>query len=146
MILESFAYNNATDGVNVVGISHFWDMHIKIVETLREKTDAEILCVATIAPDCEHFLESVPAFFNTPVSIRKKMAEERMEYLEEFINLAGELNLPIADVYHKSLDNVADGIPLSTNITSVDSIHPSDTGHKLIASVIVDTIKNAGMI
>ena len=146
VILESFAYNNATDGVNEVGISHFRDMHTKIVETLRERTNAEILCVATIAPDCDHFLESVPPFFNTPVPIRRRMAKERMDYLEEFIKLVEELNLPVADVYHKSLDNVAEGIPLSTNITPVDWIHPGDTGHQLIASVIVDAIKNAGIV
>ncbi|MCK5843272.1 MAG: hypothetical protein KAG97_01110 [Victivallales bacterium] len=43
-------------------------------------------------------------------------------------------------------DTFGEGIPLSTNITPVDEIHPGDTGHQLIASVIVDAIKNAGIV
>ena len=140
VLLESFAYNNATDGLNNMGLNHFKDMHTKIVERLRQETHAIIIFVVTFAPDLDHFLESVPVFYNTPLPIRRKMAEERIVYLKEAIKLAKELNLPLANVYQTSLENAKKGIPLSENINPDDWIHPSETGLKLVSEEIVKTL------
>jgi len=137
VLVESFAYNNGSDGPREDGLPHFREMHHQIVETLREKTNAKIVYVATIAPDTEHFLESVPSFFNTPVSIRKWMAEDRMVYLEEAIKIAEELELPLVNVYQASLDAAKQGIPLSRWVNPKDWIHPGEEGHQLIAENIV---------
>lgn len=147
VILESFAYNNATDGLlNDEGLIHFRDMHYKMVETIREKTDAVIIFVVTIAPDVNHFIENVPCFYNTPKSILKSMAEERMRYLEEAIKIAGELELPLVNVYAATLAAQADGTPLSTFINPEDCIHPNEKGHELTAHLIVEVMKEHNLI
>lgn len=146
VLLESFAYNNASDGVNEFGLKHFREMHTKIVETIRTETDADIVFVVTIAPDLDHFLESVPNFFNTPLSIRRKMAEDRMAYLEEAVDIAEQLNLPLANVYDESLKAAENGTPLATFIDPKDWIHPGKEGHKLIARVIVNTLQHQGIL
>jgi lysophospholipase L1-like esterase len=137
VLVESFAYNNGSDGPREGGLSHFREMHRQIVETLREKTNAKIVYVVTIAPDIEHFLESVPNFINTPVSIRKWMAEDRMVYLEETIKLAKEFKLPLVNVYQASLDAEKQGTPLGRWINPKDCIHPGEEGQQLIAENIV---------
>ncbi len=137
VLVESFAYNNGSDGPREGGLSHFCEMHRQIVKTLREKTNAQIVYVVTIAPDTEHFLESVPGFTNTPVSIRKWMAEDRMIYLEETIKLAKEFELPLVNVYQASLDAAKQGTPLACWIRPKDWIHPREAGQKFIAENIV---------
>lgn len=140
VIIESFAYNNATDGFTDDALNHFRDMHRQIVETLQEETNATIIFIATFAPDMDNFLKSVPAYYNTPLSIRHRMAKERMAYLEEAIKVANELNLPLVNAYQRSLDNVKKGIPLASNINPIDWIHPSECGMKLVAQEIVNTL------
>jgi lysophospholipase L1-like esterase len=142
VILESFAYNNATDGLlNDEGLEHFRDMHYKMVETIRGKTDAIIIFVVTIAPDVTHFLESVPSFYNTPKSILACMAKERMRYQEEAIKIAGELQLPLVNVYAETLAAKESGTPLSTFINPEDCIHPSSKGHELTARLTAELMK-----
>jgi len=147
VILESFAYNNATDGLlNDEGIEHFRDMHYKMVETIREKTDAIIIFVVTIAPDVNHFLENIPCFYNTPKSILRSMAEERMRYLEEAIQIAGELELPLVNVYAETLAAKESGTPLGTFINPEDCIHPGPKGHELTARLTVEVMKRHNLI
>lgn len=146
VLVESFAYNNGSDGQREGGLSHFREMHHKIVETLRKKTNAKIVYVVTIAPDIEHFLESVPNFLNTPLLIRRWMAEDRIAYLEETIKIAEELKLPLVNVYHASLDAARQGMPLSCWINPKDWIHPSEAGHQLIAENIVKIFVEKGLI
>jgi len=137
VLVESFAYNNGSDGPREGGLPHFREMHHKIIETLRQKTNAKIVYMATIAPDTDRFLESVPSFFNTPVSIRKWMAEDRMVYLEEAIKIAEEMELPLVNVYQASLDAAKQGLALERWINPKDWIHPGEEGHKFIAENIV---------
>ena len=147
VILESFAYNNATDGLlNDEGLTHFRDMHCKMVNTIKEKTGAKIIFVVTIAPDVNHFIENVPCFYNTPKSILKSMAEARMRYLEEAIQIANDLDLPLVNVYATTLAAKNEGTPLSTFINPEDCIHPGPEGHKLTARLIGEVMKKHNMI
>ena len=146
VILESFAYNNGADGSGEDGLKHFSDMHYKIVDTIKTKTDAVILFVVTIAPDPNHFFETVPNFTNTPKPILRWMAEDRVRYLEEAILIAGELNLPLVNVYAATLAAKENGTPLSAFIDPEDSIHPNSKGHELTARLITDTFKQHHMI
>ena len=147
VILESFAYNNATDGLlGDEGLEHFRDMHYKMVETIIEETDADIIFVVTIAPDVDHFIETVPCFYNTPKSILRSMAEERMRYLEEAIQIAGDLALPLVNVYDATLAAKKEGTPLKTFINPEDWIHPSLKGHELTARLTVKVIKQNDLI
>jgi lysophospholipase L1-like esterase len=137
VLVESFAYNNGSDGPREDGLPHFRKMHRQIVETLKQKTNAKIVYVVTIAPDTKHFLESVPNFINTPVSIRKWMAEDRKMYLEETIKIAHELGFPLVNVYQASLDAAKQGTPLGSWINPKDWIHPGEAGQQFIAENIV---------
>ena len=146
VLLESFAYNNGSDGNTCGGIEHFRQMHFEIIKTLREETDAEIVFVVTIAPDTEHFLESVPNFINTPVAIRRWMAEDRIMYLREGLKIAAEMNLPVVNVYQATLDAAAQGIPLGTFIDQNDWIHPGEKGHQLTAELTVKIFKKYSIV
>jgi lysophospholipase L1-like esterase len=146
VLVESFAYNNGSDGPREGGLEHFRDMHYQIVETLKRETNAKIVYVVTIAPDTERFLESVPSFLNTPVGIRRWMAEDRVVYLEEALKIAEELNLPVVNVYQASLDAAKQGIPLGRWITPTDWIHPGEEGHEFITENIARVLVAEGLI
>jgi lysophospholipase L1-like esterase len=146
VLLESFAYNNGSDGDFPGGIEHFRDMHRKIVQSLREKTTAEIVFVVTVAPDMERFIITVPNFVYTPVSILRKMAEDRVKYLEEGLKIAAELELPVVNVYQATLDAESKGIPRGTFIDQNDLIHPSEEGHILTASLTLEVFKEYNII
>jgi lysophospholipase L1-like esterase len=146
VILESFAYNNATDGLGEREIQHFRDMHHKMVNEIKTQTQARIIFVVTIAPDLDHFLETVPSFVHTPKDILRWMAEDRIQYIKEAIKIAEELNLPLVNVYAATQAAKAEGTPLSTFIDPTDSIHPSSRGHELTATLIAATLKNCRMI
>jgi len=146
VLLESFAYNNGSDGDLPGGIEHFRDMHRKIVTMLREKTGAEIIFVATIAPDPERFLESVPNFVFTPSSVLRRMAEDRVKYLREGLKIAAELGLPVVNVYQATLDAAARGVPLGTYIDQNDWIHPNAEGHRLTAGLTIEVLKKYNLI
>ncbi|NQU39861.1 MAG: SGNH/GDSL hydrolase family protein [Lentisphaerae bacterium] len=141
VLLESFAYNNGSDGLQGDGLTHFCDMHRKMVATIRSQTRALIVMVVTIAPDGEHFLETVPNFMHTPRSIRRWMAEDRARYLEAAVDLAAELDLPLANVYAATLKAEQQGTPLGRWIDQTDWIHPGPEGHGLTAEVTVQTIR-----
>src|SRR5690606_21597788 len=119
---------------------HFRDMHHQMVTTIRAETHAAIIFVVTIAPDTTRFLESVPNFFNTPQSVLRWMAEDRMRYLETAVEIAHELELPLVNVYAATLEAEQNGTPLSTFINPADWIHPSPAGNRLTAQLTVETI------
>lgn len=146
VLVESFAYNNGHDSTREDGLSHFRDMHYQIVETLKEKTHAQVVHVVTIAPDLDRFLESVSNYKNTPASIRRWMAEDRVLYLEEMIKIAGELNTPLVNVYQASLDAAKQGTPLGRWITPKDWIHPGEEGHQFIAETIAKVFVEKGLV
>jgi hypothetical protein len=146
VLLESFAYNNGSDGDFPGGIEHFRDMHQQIVTTLREKTSAEIVFVVTIAPDPERFLESVQNFVFTPSSVLRRMAEDRVKYLQEGLKIAAELDLPVVNVYQATLDAAAGGVPLGTFIDQKDWIHPNAEGHRLTASLTIEVFKKYNLL
>lgn len=141
VLLESFAYNNGSDGPYDDCLQHFRNMHEKIVETLHEKTNALVVFVVAIAPDLDTFLSPIPGFVHTPASVLQRMAEDRIRYLEEGIQLAKHLNLPLANVYQASLDAEKKGISRRTFINPEDGIHPGPEGHQLAARVIAETLK-----
>lgn len=140
VFVESFAYNNGSDGNFPGGLDHFRAMHQSIIDTLGSKTKAQIIYCVTIAPDCEHFLESVPNFIYTPVSIRRRMALDREVYLKEAVKIAGFNQLPVVNIYAETLKLANSGTPLSTFIDPADWIHPSAEGHKLTAAMMVETL------
>ncbi len=146
VLIESFAYNNGSDGLHGEGIAHFRDMHQKIVATLQEKTSAKLVYIVTIAPDTESFLKTVPNFKHTPVSIRRWMAEDRMVYLEEAIKIAHELGLPLVNIYKATLDANKKGTPLGHWVDKNDWIHPGEAGHQLIAAKTVEVLIKNGLI
>jgi lysophospholipase L1-like esterase len=145
VLIESFAYNNASDGVyDDDGLKHFCEIHERIVRTIREQSSAKIIFVATIAPDTDHFLEGNMNFIYTPNSILSKMAEDRIKYLEKALRIAEKLDLPIANVYQASLEKENKGTPRSTFIG--DGIHPNSMGNKLAAETIAKTINEYKII
>jgi len=142
VLLESFAYTNAADGViGDEGLRHLREMHWRIVSTIREKTAADIVFVVSVAPDGERFLETSPAYVHTPGAIRRWMAKDRRIYLEEAAKMAQSWELPIANAFQASMDAAARGTPLARFISATDWLHPSEEGHRLTAGLIVEALR-----
>jgi len=144
VLLESFAYNNASDGIYGDGLKHLGEMHEEIVRTLRKQTNAHIIFVVAIAPDLDHFLEGNSNFIYTPKSILRGMAEDRARYLEEGLCIAERLKLPVANVYQACIDKESQGILRATFIG--DGIHPGPAGNRLTAEVVAETIRANNII
>jgi hypothetical protein len=147
VLIESFAHTNAADGIiGDDGVKHLRDMHWRMLSTLRETTQADVVAVVTVAPDCDHFLETTPGYIQTPVAVRRWMAKDRRHYLEEAVRTAQAWELPLADAYHASLDPAIGGAPLARFIDPATWQVPSEEGHRLVARLVVETLQRHALI
>lgn len=104
----------------------------KIVSTITQKhPKSSIIFVATIAPFKERYGEGA---VNLTTEERGKWAEERSSYIENHISYAKSHNIPLINIYQKSLDKNGSGNVDYVN--SNDFIHPSPTGVYFISEEI----------
>ena len=95
-----------------------------------------IVFVATIAPNKENYAKKI--LLNIPVADRIKQAEERMAYIKNHISYAKSHNIPIINIYEKSLNDQGDGN--LKYINPDDYIHPSFEGVDFIGHEIANFI------
>ena len=128
IIIESFGHNPLPEFSGEV-IDHSRAM-IKQRQPL-----ARVVLMATIAPHIDRYAEGV---VNLTTGERRKWAKQRADYIKNHIEYAKKNNLPLINVYEKSLDNSGGGnIDL---INTGDFIHPSVTGVEFISREIADYI------
>ena len=87
--------------------------------------------MATIAPVRDRYAEGV---VNLTTEKRQQWADERISYIKNHIDYAKSHNIPLINIYEKSLDKEGSG-----NIDYVntnDFIHPSPTGVYFISEEI----------
>lgn len=134
ILIESFGNNPLSELSLDQGLakqtSTLDDLVAKINYTHPESL---IVFIATIAPSQALYGKGSR---DLSVETRTKWANERRAYIENHINYAKSHNIPLINVYEKSLDK--NGLTLTKYLDPGNYIHPSAEGVKLISQTIAN--------
>lgn len=137
IFIESFGHNPLSQYSLEEGLKIQNKSLDKIVETITKKhPESTIVFIATIAPSKERYAEGIT---NLLPEQRKQWAEERIAYIKNHINYAKSHNIPVINIFEKSLDDKGSGN--IDYINTNDFIHPSPTGIYLISEEIAKFLK-----
>lgn len=135
LLIESFANNPLSDLPIDVGLKAQWDtMDAVVTRLLRDKPNAVIILVATVAPSDQYGKGSI----QLPPELRKNYAAERRKYLENFIAYAKERNFPLVNAY--DVTRLPSGDAKPGFISRDGYIHPSQQGVEFMQDLIADFI------
>ena len=135
IVVESFAYNHW--GNNQSDLNRQWLALGKIVETIKNQSQAKIVLAATVGPNETTLCDGIDGM-NLSSNQKQEKAQTIRAYLQNLINFAGSQNYPLADAYHASLNNQGNG--KSVYVNAGDHLHPSDAGKDLFAQKIAEAI------
>jgi lysophospholipase L1-like esterase len=136
ILLESMGHNPLSELPLNEGLKKQNETLDQIIASITKKHPKEsIIFVATIAPNKAHYGEGL---VDLSVEKRAEWANERNAYIENHIKYAKDHNIPLIDIYHKSLTNGDGNLDY---IDNKDHIHPSATGVYLISKEIADFLK-----
>jgi lysophospholipase L1-like esterase len=136
IIIESFAYNPLSQLAEGEGITrHIQVLDESIRQIIKEHPEAVLAILVTIAPSKTLFATGV---YDLSPEERIQWAEERISYIEAVIEYAEEKQIPLINVYEKSLTPSGDGD--LRYINQDDYIHPSNEGVDLISKTIAEFI------
>lgn len=136
IIIESFGHNPLSDYPLDEGLRKHSETLDKAREMIKDRhPKALIILMAIIAPHHDRYAEGV---VNLQTEDRIKWAKERASYIKNHIDYAKSHNLPLINIYQKSLDK--DGGGNIDYINTGDFIHPSTTGILFISQQIADFI------
>lgn len=143
ILIESFGYNPLSQ----LGLEGGQKKQTEILdETMKLLTtkypNTAVVFVATIAPNKAIYGQKVNQ--GSALSDRSEQAEERMSYIKNHITYAKLHNIPIIDIYDKSLTQNGDGNSLYIN--PGDDIHPSVAGIDFISHEIANFIYNSQIL
>lgn len=137
IIIESFGNNPLSEFPLEEGLKKQNEALDKAVRTLHKaKPNAVIAFMATVAPIRNRYAEGAVVLYPEK---RREWADERAAYIKNHIKFAKEHNIPLINLYEKSLNN---GEGNMDYINSNDFIHPSVTGVDFISKEIADWIYN----
>lgn len=138
ILIESFGYNPLSQLGQEEGLKQQEKTLDEIMRLLtKTHPNSAIVFVATIAPNKANYGETSSP--GTSLAEREAQAVERMEYIKNHISYAKEHNIPLIDIYTKSL--TPDGTDGEIkNINPDDHIHPSFAGVELISQEIANFI------
>lgn len=138
IMIESFGYNPLSELPLEEGIKKQTEELDKLVfELVSSHPGSLVVFVATIAPSRQHYGEKT---VDLSAEVRKQWAQERISYIENHISYALSHNIPLVNVYQKSL--TPEGEADLKYINSDDYIHPSTEGVKLISQEIGDFLRS----
>lgn len=132
IIIESFAYNP----LDTTEMSDY-QASLRIIIQEAQKSGAKVAFLATIAPIKTNFGKG-PGGVNWPSDQAWNHATKIQQFMEAGITVARELNIPIIDVYHKTLQANGEGLP--NLVSSHDGIHPSEAGHQVVAKMLIEAL------
>jgi len=136
IIFESFSYNPLSQYPLSEGLQKQTDiLDISIKAVIARHPGSVVAIMVPIAPSEEFFAKKV---VNPTSEARKQWVDERVAYIKNAIDFAQKNNIPLINVYEKSL--TADGKVDLKYINPSDYIHPSKEGIKLISKTIADYI------
>lgn len=142
IIIESFGYNPLSDLTLEEGLKKQTETLDKIVSSIREakskaKVNSIIVFLATIAPNWDNYGKGA---VNLSAEERRKWADERSAYINNHIQYAKSHDIPLINVYEKSLN--AQGTGSLDYIEGATFIHPNEKGIELISKEIADFLFN----
>lgn len=129
ILIESFGNNPLSTFSLEEGLKKQTEALDKIVETIKNSNPrAKIVFVATISPNKKKYAEGQ---VNLAPEQRLQWVNERIAYIKNHIAYASSHNIPLIDIFDKSLNSDGDGN--IDYISSNDFIHPSASGVFLIS-------------
>ena len=135
ILIESFGHNPLSEYPLEEGLKRQTEALDKIVAIISQKhPKSTIVFVATIAPNSKRYGEGVN---NLSPEQRKEWANERTAYIKNHIEYARSHNIPLINIFEKSLK---DGDGNIDYIDTTDFIHPSPSGVYLISEEIAKFI------
>lgn len=136
IIIESFAYNPLSQYPLNEGLKKQTEILDQSFKAIILKNPKAVIAVMTpIAPNKEMFARGV---VDLSQSQRIDWVNERIAYIKNAIDYAKSRNIPLIDVYSKTLTANGDG-----NLKYIDPhdyVHPSKAGVDLINQTIADFI------
>jgi len=133
ILIESFGYNPLSQfGVQEGLMNQNLALDSLVKTLISANPHAAVVFVATIAPNIANFAKATQP--NDSAEDRAKAAGERIEYLKNHIEYAKEHNIPVINIYQKSLTENGDGDRKYINPN--DDIHPSFLGVDFIGREI----------
>jgi lysophospholipase L1-like esterase len=137
ILIESFGYNPLSQYGVTEGLKKQTETLDKTMQTIISTHPASrVVFVATIAPNKTKY--ALPINQNTTLAERTNMVEEREAYIKNHIAYAKEHNIPIINIYEKSLTLLGDGN--LDYINPDDYIHPSAVGVEFIGEELAKYI------
>jgi hypothetical protein len=135
IIIDPFVYNpfSRREGE----LNKHWSLLAEMVSKLEQESSAQIMVLATIAPNRNWFGQGENGI-NWDRQTSWKHAERINKYLVNSIRFAGSAGLPLINVYEQTLSAAGEG-DLSY-INQGDHIHQNEAGNKLISSLTAEKI------
>lgn len=136
ILIESFGQNPLSQFPLDEGLKkHNQVLDTAVAKIKSTRPNAQIAFVATIAPSKTRYAETQ---INLSPEKRAEWASERIAYIKNHMDYAKSHNIPLVDVFDKSLDRNGGGN--LDFISTQDFIHPSPTGIYLISQEIANFI------
>ena len=137
ILIESFGYNPMSQFSLDVGLKRQKEILDETMKNLQKaQPEARVMFVATIAPN--KYKYALPVDPDTTLEDRTGVVNERMTYIKNHIDYAKEHNIPIVNIFEKSLNAEGDGD--LKYINPHDYVHPSALGVDFIGQEITDYI------
>lgn len=138
ILIESFGYNPLSDLPLAEGLKKQTEALNRAVLSIRTakskaKVNSIIVFVATIAPNRENYGKGAVDLSRED---RAKWADERSAYIKNHMEYARTHDIPLIDIYDKSLNS--EGTGDVQYIKGDTFIHPSAKGIELISKEIAD--------
>ena len=142
VFIESMGHNPLSEHPLAEGLKLQTQALDEIVASLTIKhPKSAIIFVATISPNRDRYAERVA---DLSTKQRQEWSDERSAYIKNHIKYAVDHQIPLINVFEKSLDESGTGS--ISYISSGDFIHPSPTGIYFISQEIADFIHKNNLI
>ena len=146
ILIESFGYNPLSHLSLEEGLKKQTELLDQAVNSIRQgktkaKVNSIIVFVATIAPNREKYGEGA---VDLSPEKRAEWADERSAYIKNHIEYAKAHDIPLINIYEKSLNEAGTG-----NLEYIESgthIHPSGKGIEFISKEIADFLFNTRIL
>jgi len=136
ILIESFGHNPLSELPLEQGLKKQTEALEEAVKVIHEKNPkAKIVFVATIAPSRQNYGRGQVELSDIE---RRNWAKEREEYIKNHIQFARSHNIPVVNIFEKSVDK--NGDLFLDYVNSENYIHPSPTGVIFISKEIADFI------
>jgi len=136
IIFESFAYNPLSQYPLSEGLMiQARTLEVSVKSVIDKHPGSVVAIMVPIAPSEESFAKGV---YDLTPEDRKQWVMERVAYINNAVDFAQKNNIPLINVYQKSL--TTDGKADLKYINPRDFIHPSKEGIRLISKTIADFI------